>query len=189
MARTVFSDSSKTGGGLSLSSKAVLIDRPKARTAMVADPAGGGGSGTGGTGNATGPGGNSDDYQGYLDRIQSYIPAEVIALFILVNSVMGSTDDPVYEGWSYDDMAGVLALIIGLIACFVYAAVAASNDGNPAWRTQAMMWGVAFLIWVYAIDAKVLTAFNIELVPAFSTLLLATFTLASGFVVPSKPKR
>jgi hypothetical protein len=177
MARTVFPG--RGGPGLiELSMKRVPVGEPVA-------PLPPGGEALAPVSSAPASAAPPRDWQGYLDRIQSYIPAEIIAFYIFINSLVDPASAPVWRGWSHDDIAALIGLVLGLAACFLYARMAAANDRNPAWRTQGVLWAVAFLIWVYAIDAKVLEALNIELVPAFAGLLLGGFTLFSGFVIPS----
>jgi len=129
------------------------------------------------------------DPQNYLERVQNYIPAEIIAFFIFVNSLIvgevgnnadGSVNVTVDKWVSYG------ALGFGLLACWLYAKSASNTDNNPAWKLQAFMWSIAFLIWSYAIDAKVWEFQGIELVPSLSGFLLAGFTLFSGLIIPAK---
>ena len=181
MPRSVF-PAEERGSGVKFSSRAVKIQKaghPIASDSPHSDDVGGESSG-----NQT----QSDDYQGYLDRLQNYIPAEIIAFYIFVNSLISETTDSENSEWTIDGGVAVAALLAGIFACFFYAKAASAKDENPAWLNQAVFWVIAFLIWVYAIDAKVLDVFNIALVPSLAGFLLAGFTLFSGLVIPKQPE-
>ena len=175
MSRSIFPTRGGGGQGFTLSTKSVPAPGTTAGDLQEDDA-------TGGTLKPT--------TQSYLDRVQNYIPAEIIAFFIFVNSLIGSTDTTETTAVGFltiagpEDWVGLLALAFGVLACWVYAYSAASNDYHRSWKIQAFMWTIAFLIWVYAIDAKVLAVFGVKLVPSLSGLMLAAFTLFSGMVVP-----
>ncbi|MBU0792164.1 MAG: hypothetical protein KKC55_17100, partial [Gammaproteobacteria bacterium] len=123
------------------------------------------------------------DEQSYLERVQNYIPAEIIAIFIFVNSLVSAPLDGAGkvtpEGW-----VSVWAVLVCVIACFVVARVAANQADVPTWVLQAMMFVIALLIWIYAMDAKVLRVIGHDPIPALSGLLLVTFTIFSGLLAP-----
>ncbi|SLN41067.1 hypothetical protein [Pseudooctadecabacter jejudonensis] len=128
--------------------------------------------------------------QSYIDRVRNYIPVEVIAFFIFANSLVDR------ENLSSDDVkmttaiVAVATVVIGLFATFVYVKMAADQAGNQAWKVHAAMAAVAYCIWVYALDAKVFALIGTNIQDtALSGLLLASFTLFSGLIVPTqKPK-
>jgi hypothetical protein len=177
MSRSIFPTRRSGGRGFTLSTKSVPAPGTAADDLQGDDA-------TGDTPRPT--------MQSYLDRVQNYIPAEIIAFFIFVNSLIGGTDAERTTALGFlkiggaEDWVGLLALALGLLACWLYAFSAASNDHHRSWKIQAFMWTIAFLIWIYAIDAKVLAVFGIKLVPSLSGLMLAAFTLFSGMVVPKK---
>ncbi|WP_262694097.1 hypothetical protein [Kordiimonas aquimaris] len=134
-------------------------------------------------------GGASSDtgtHQNYLDRVQNYIPAEIIAFFIFVNSLIPGIAGSAAEGWSVDKVVSVLSVLVGLLACWFYAKAMSESDNNPSWKLQAILWSIAFLIWIYAIDAKVLDLISHDPVPSLSGLMLAGFTIFSGLVIPTQ---
>lgn len=123
------------------------------------------------------------DEQSYLKRVQNYIPAEIVAIFIFVNSLVAAPVDAAGkvtpEGW-----VSVCAVLVCVIACFVFARIAAKQADVPTWGLQAWMFVIALLIWVYAMDAKLLRVIGHEPIPALSGLLLVTFTMFSGLLAP-----
>lgn len=122
--------------------------------------------------------------QSYLERVQNYIPAEIVALFLFVNSQI---TNPVTEtgAWTREGWTAIALVVICIIGCFVFARVAAKQVDNPTYRLQGCMFVIALLIWIYAMDAKVLQVFDHAPIPALSGLLLVTFTMFSGLVVPT----
>lgn len=125
-----------------------------------------------------------EDKQTYLERVQNYIPSEIVAMFVLVNSLIV---DPISETnqITAEGFVAIASVVVCLAACFILARVAAKQADNPAYRTQGFMFSIALLIWIYAIDAKVLEVFGLTPIPALSGLLLVTFTVFSGLVVPT----
>lgn len=126
----------------------------------------------------------TEEEQSYLERVQNYIPAEIVAIFVFVNSLvstpLGENNEVTPEGW-----VAVGAVLVCLVACFVFARVAARQVDNPSFRFQGWMFAIAFLIWIYAMDAKALDVVQLEPIPALSGLLLVTFTVFSGLLVPT----
>lgn len=125
--------------------------------------------------------------QGYLERVQNYIPAEIVAFFIFVNSLLPPELFDSAGQLSRDGYVAIAGFVLGGLFCFIYASVSAKLANNRVWVVQAIMWLIAYLIWVYAMDAKVLEAFEISVVPSLAGLLLVTFAMLSGLVVPGAP--
>lgn len=129
------------------------------------------------------------ELQGYLDRVRNYIPSEIVAFLIFVNSLIGANVLDVDGQILVDGWVAIGAMVVGIVACVLFVKSTAQTEGNPVWVLQAMMSIIAFLIWSYAIDAKFLDVIGIETVPSVSGLVLASFTMLSGFLVPNAPKR
>ena len=152
-----------------------------------------------GTANASGresaaiPGKSADSY---IDRVRAYIPVEIIAFFIFVNSLVETTTIRAASGSDgariavdgADAWVAVAALAIGAAATIVYAYLAAKNNKSPVWGVQAAVSLCAFLVWTYAMGGNGYYALGLAVVPSVAGLLLATFTLFSGFVVPIAPR-
>ena len=177
MARTVFPVQSKSGW---LTVTASSTSPPSDRTLQRPLRATRNKTVDGGSPNST----PLEDKQTYLERVQNYIPSEIVAMFVLVNSLivspMSETGRMTAEGY-----VAIASVVVCLAACFILARVAAKQVDNPAYRTQGLMFAIALLIWIYAIDAKVLEVMEITPIPALSGLLLVTFTVFSGLVVPT----
>ncbi|QPC91317.1 hypothetical protein [Mesorhizobium sp. INR15] len=161
---------------------------------------GGGGSSGGGK-----SGGKSKAGDGYLDRVAKYVPAEIVAFFIFVNSILdNATEKPVaaaLAGNSADIPAAVKAaimgvtmagisvwtvswtvLIIALLMTPIYLkSMSDSDDKAEAPGTNIVMSMLAFPFWAYAVDAL---AFRPWHDGALASVMLATFTVISGAIRP-----
>ncbi len=125
--------------------------------------------------------------QGYLDRVNNYIPSEVVAFFIFVNSLVGakvidSNGQVLIDGW-----VAIFAILVSIVACIIFVRSTAKSEKNPVWGLQAVVSIIALIIWSYAIEAKYLVVLGVEVVPSVSGLILASFTMLSGFLVPKLP--
>lgn len=146
---------------------------------------------------------------GYLDRVAKYVPAEVVAFFIFVNSILDnaaeepvakalakaldekSTDVPGAVRAAIDTvkMAGFsiwniswIVLIIALAMTPIYLkSVSDAADNAEAPGANIVMSMLAFPFWAYAVDAL---AFRPWHDGALASIMLATFTLISGAVRP-----
>jgi hypothetical protein len=137
---------------------------------------------------------NPEAAKSYLDRVKAYIPAEVVAFFIFVNSlVLGlnlrvTTQPPGSDPQSVltpDGYVAISALVFGVILSLLYARVAAKSSGQP-WVVQAIVTAIAFLVWSYAVGGRGYEVLNLAVVPSVAGLLMAAFTVVSGFIVPIK---
>ncbi|MEM8500197.1 MAG: DUF5675 family protein [Pseudomonadota bacterium] len=128
------------------------------------------------------------EFQGYLDRVRNYIPIEILAFFVFVNSLVGKTHTTTGE-INANGYVAVAAVVLGAIATILYVRATARAEENPFWKLQATLALLAFFIWVYAIDAKALGIFKLEVIPSLSGLLLASFTVFSGLIIPGSSTR
>lgn len=119
----------------------------------------------------------------YLERIAKYVPAEVIAFFIFINAIL---DQVVRTGGKSAMMAGfpvmsvaTAALIVGIVLtpCFMWYV----REEGDAWITNAFVSTVAFPVWAYTLNA---VAFADYRDGNLAVILLATFTVVSGFIAP-----
>lgn len=150
---------------------------------------------------------DSKDGDGYLDRVAKYVPAEVVAFFIFVNSILvNAVEKPVAtavataakdelvpgavrEAIREVKMAGFsvwtiswIVLIIALAMTPVYLkSVSDAADNAEAPGANIVMSMLAFPFWAYAVDAL---AFRPWHDGALASIMLATFTLISGAVRP-----
>jgi hypothetical protein len=153
-------------------------------------------------GSVAAPADSTKAAENYLERVRAYIPVEVLAFFIFVNSLAGALFAPgkttaqvggdpapgeaaarmiTADGW-----VALAALAIGVLGTALYARTAARTGKTKVWGVQTALAVLAFLIWTYAMGAKAYAVLGIEVIPAVAGLLLATFTLFSGFIVPAK---
>jgi hypothetical protein len=123
----------------------------------------------------------------FLERTAKYVPAEVVAFFIFINAIL---DQAVKAGGPGATMAGcpvmyvALATLVGatvLTPLFVWYV----RQEGDAWIINACVSTVAFPFWAYAIGA---IAFADYRDGNLAAILLATFTVVSGFIAPPIPQ-
>ena len=182
-------------------SSVVSRGRPGLEAAAGAEDDEGGQNGQGET--------DAKDGDGYLDRVAKYVPAEVVAFFIFVNSILvnavekpaakaltdavaaDSNDIPgqVRAAIYKIEMAGISVWTISWAVLFIALAmtpvylksVSDAADNAEAPGANIVMSMLAFPFWAYAVDAL---AFRPWHDGALASIMLATFTLFSGAVRP-----
>lgn len=126
---------------------------------------------------------NADPGDNYLERVVKYVPAEIIAGSILINSIL---DQAMKSGGPNASMAGfsvssiaVVALLFGLVltplVCWYVR-----QDGD-AWVTHAVVSTIAFPFWAYLTGAVVFANHHDG---NLAVILVLTFTAVSGLVAP-----
>ena len=126
----------------------------------------------------------------YLERMAKYVPAEIIAGFMLVNSIL---DQAVRAGGPKAAMAGfavttiaqgalVLACILTPLFCWYV------REQGDAWIVNAIVSTIAFPFWAYLVGAVAFANYHDGNLAA---ILVLTFTVVSGLISPRplKPKR
>jgi hypothetical protein len=182
-------------------SSVVSRGRPGLEAAAGAEDDEGGQNGQGET--------DTKDGDGYLDRVAKYVPAEVVAFFIFVNSILvNAVEKPAAKALtdavaadSKDipgqvraaiykiEMAGISVWTISWAVLFIALAmtpvylksVSDAADNAEAPGANIVMSMLAFPFWAYAVDAL---AFRPWHDGALASIMLATFTLISGAVRP-----
>jgi heme/copper-type cytochrome/quinol oxidase subunit 3 len=142
-------------------------------------------SGSAGTRAATADGGD-----GYLERMVKYVPAEIIAFFMVINAIL---DQAMKSGGEKATMAGVPVPVIAtgalIVACILTPLFCwyIRKDGD-AWVVNAIVSTVALPFWAYLMGA---VAFANHHDGNLAAILVMSFTVVSGLVapVPNKPKR
>ena len=138
----------------------------------------------------------------YLERVVKYIPAEIVAFFIFVNSILGDAIDKVMVAATPEKypqllsnaldtttMAGMSVWTISWIVvalCLIMSPiylVTLRNPDDPQERLSlnATMAVLAFPVWAYAVDA---VAFRPWHDGALASIVLATFSIVSGAISP-----
>ena len=154
-------------------------------------------------GDAEGDGTEQKGGDGYLQRVAKYIPAEVVAFFIFVNSILGDAIDKhisdstpetypaqLSKALSTAKMAGLSvwsiswgAILLGFIMTLLYLlAVRDPNDKQEHAGLNILVALAAFPVWAYAVDA---VAFRPWHDGAFASIILASFSVVSGAISPN----
>jgi hypothetical protein len=142
---------------------------------------------------------------GYLERVVKYIPAEVIAFYVFVNSLLaGLAKEPLASlkpGATSDQIAAKLIettlanntislmavsnlmLLLGASMAVIYLVIQHDPEtGNEYVGLNAAVSFVGFFVWAYAVDAVALRPWHDGIL---ASLLLASFSLISGAFSPS----
>lgn len=123
--------------------------------------------------------------QTYLDRVKAYVPVEVLAFFLFLNGIVGSEVGTVIDGnLNVDGVVAILSLVVSIAGCIFFIKQTADQENNPSWVINSVMSVFALIVWAYAVGAKSLLALGLGFYPSVAALLLATYTLFSGFVIP-----
>jgi hypothetical protein len=126
---------------------------------------------------------NADPGDNYLERMVKYVPAEIIAGSMLINSIL---DQAMKSAGPNASMAGfpvstiaVGALLLGLVLTPLFCWYV-REDGD-AWLTNALVSTIAFPFWAYLMGA---VAFANHHDGNLAAILVLTFTAVSGLVAP-----
>jgi hypothetical protein len=123
----------------------------------------------------------------YLERIAKYVPAEVLAFSLFINSIL---EQAVRTGGPTASMAGfpvtsiaLGALIVGFVITPLF--VWYVREEGDAWITNAFVSTLAYPFWAYAMNAVAFTEYRDGNLAA---ILLASFTVCSGLITPRMPR-
>jgi len=124
----------------------------------------------------------------YLERMVKYVPGEVLAFFMLVNSIL---DQAMKSGGPDAAMAGVPVPIIAAGALIVACALTPLfcwylRQEGDAWIVNAAVSTVAFPFWAYLMGA---VAFASHHDGNLAVILVMSFTVMSGLIAPWPAKQ
>jgi hypothetical protein len=129
------------------------------------------------------PTANADQGDNYLERMVKYVPAEIIAGFMLINAIL---DQAIKSGGPDAAMAGfpvsgiaIAALFVGMMLVPLFCWYV--REENDAWVTHAIVSTVAFPFWAYLLGAVAFAGFHDG---NLAVILVLTFTAVSGLVTP-----
>ena len=129
---------------------------------------------------------NADDrIKEHLERVAKYVPAEIIAVFVSINTAIDTLP------FTEKKYIYAVNLLLWWIITFFYFKWVAKPDELPAVPTQQKVSVIAFIIWAYAftgnggVFGNGAHGFNIYY-PGIALIVLALFTFVSGFIVPKK---
>ena len=130
---------------------------------------------------------NSDPGDSYLERMVKYVPAEIIAFSMLINSIL---DQAMKSGGPNATMAGIPVPVIAAVALVVACILTplfcwyVRQDGD-AWVVNAAVSTVAMPFWAYLMGAVAFANFHDGNLAA---ILVMSFTVISGLVAPRPEK-
>ena len=130
---------------------------------------------------------NTEPGDGYLERMVKYVPAEIIAFSMVINSIL---DQAMKTGGENAAMAGIPVPVIAagalLIGCMLTPLFCwyVRQDGD-AWIVNAVVSTIALPFWAYLIGAVVFANHHDGNLAA---ILVMSFTVVSGLVAPWSEK-
>lgn len=113
----------------------------------------------------------------YFDKVIKYIPADVVAAWTLVSSLIASAGDEFPK-------ANVLwvAYAFGIVMTGLWTLKQTQERKKPPAKTQIAVAAIAFAIWVAALGGPF--EFWPGYQPLYGSLLLIGYTLAVGLITP-----
>jgi hypothetical protein len=130
---------------------------------------------------------NAEPGDSYLERMVKYVPAEIIAFSMVINSIL---DQAMKSGGANATMAGIPVPVIAAIALVVACVLTplfcwyVRQDGD-AWLVNAAVSTVAMPFWAYLMGAVAFANFHDGNLAA---ILVLSFTVISGLVAPRPQK-
>ena len=136
---------------------------------------------------------SSEGDDNYAERIAKYVPAEVIAFFVTADSLFPDPNDTIPSACGSiinmhcfisnpNILPAIVVFVIGLVATPLYV-WRMRDDGEP-WGIHAIMATIAFVVWAYGMHAHIFVGTLYS--AAWRTFFILLFSLASGFIVPTK---
>jgi hypothetical protein len=129
------------------------------------------------------PPANTEPGDGYLERMVKYVPAEIIAFSMVINSIL---DQAMKSGGENAAMAGVPVPVIAagalIVACMLTPLFCwyVRRDGD-AWVLNAIVSTIALPFWAYLMGA---VAFAHHHDGNLAAILVMSFTVVSGLAAP-----
>jgi hypothetical protein len=130
---------------------------------------------------------NAEPGDSYLERMVKYVPAEIIAFSMVINSIL---DQAMKSGGANATMAGIPVPVIAAVALVVACVLTplfcwyVRQDGD-AWVVNAAVSTVAMPFWAYLMGAVAFANFHDGNLAA---ILVLSFTVISGLVAPRPQK-
>jgi hypothetical protein len=114
----------------------------------------------------------------YPDRVAKYIPAEFVAAYLGVQSIVAaSTESKTLKIWLL-----VVTAILALVLLPVYYRRRATKEHKP-WKLQTLISVAAFVLWVYALG--VLPSLMDFYSATVGGVLLVLYSFAVGVLQPA----
>jgi hypothetical protein len=122
--------------------------------------------------------GAKPDHKAYLERVAKYVPAEVIAAYLVLIPIVEATSQ---EGSTLQRVLLGVVLLVGLVFTPLYLR-AMAEVGQPK-RVHQIIASIAFLIWTYSVGGLFTELGWYQ--AGVSAVLLVVFSLTSGLIVPT----
>ena len=109
----------------------------------------------------------------YLSRVSSYIPAEIVSAFVILDGFLSGTGTiPFWVNW--------LIFIVLLALTFVYTWRVTDKNGWPTAYAQIGISTASFFVWVFALGGPFLEMGWYQ--PVYGSILMILFTLIAPLI-------
>lgn len=119
----------------------------------------------------------------YLSKVAKYIPGEIVAAYLAAQTLITNlAQTPTGKTFAFLSMVLILAVFNPFYLKRLAKKESEATQERKAWKRQAIVSTLAFLVWVYAL-VEAPTALGLYNA-LFASLLLIVWTLLAGLVVP-----
>jgi hypothetical protein len=115
---------------------------------------------------------------GYFDRIIKYIPSDLVGAWVAITGILKSFQkiDPNFMIIQW------IVFSLGVIFTTLWTWRQTTEPGKPLAVLQILMSTLAFIVWVIALGGPFATVPGYQ--EYYGSILLISFTLAAGLLIP-----
>jgi hypothetical protein len=140
---------------------------------------------------AAGGGGESIDT--FAGRVVKYIPADVVAAWVTVNSLLAPKPTPgattagaaTTPAQDFTMLWVVFGVFVLLTAIWTWRTTQTTSNA-PVAKTQIIISTISFIVWVLGIGGPFESLAFVNNTPAIGGVVLIIWTLVAGMIVPPK---
>jgi hypothetical protein len=132
----------------------------------------------------------------FSGRVVKYIPADIVAAWITVSSLMASPPSSSSQtGASTSTVAASnyttlwVVFVVFLILTIFWVWRTTHEPGAPVARTQILISTISFAVWVFGIGGPFASIDFIRQRPFLGGVVLIIWTLIAGLIVPPEPDK
>jgi hypothetical protein len=119
----------------------------------------------------------------FAARVVKYIPADVVAAWITVNSLIKPTPtNSTTDQTDYPVLFGVFAVFVVLTVLWTWQTTKEPN--MPVAKRQILVSTISFIVWVFAIGGPFQYFGAVSARPYLGGIVLIIWTLVAGLIAP-----
>lgn len=113
----------------------------------------------------------------YSDRLLKYIPADIVAAWLVVSNFIASVDE-------VPDSVHWITFMVGIVLTALWTKKQTDEPGIPPAITQIVISTGAFIVWVFSLGGPFATLVFYR--PLYGSLMLLLYTLVVPLIVPNE---